>query len=118
MKLAPQESGDLQLSLIKRRGGWPVSDLHLALEARPKTDVIREQLSLWSDLQSARQGRNTGPRTGLPRTGLPQAGPQMDLQEQTRDSWFFDDELSSSQASSSAPSPAGSSVHSPVQVTH
>ena len=40
----------VDLTLLKRRGGWPVSDIHVDLGSAPVSygaDAIEEQLSLW-----------------------------------------------------------------------
>ena len=45
--LRDQEPGELNVSINKRRGGWPVTGLHLSVSDARKPAQIREQLSLW-----------------------------------------------------------------------
>jgi len=57
--LGQASPGEIRLDIIKRRGGWPVQDLHMPVAdlASPKqirpTD-IQEQLSLWRAVQEAK----------------------------------------------------------------
>ncbi len=60
LRLAVRRSGEdtLNVSLCKRRGGWPVPDLSLSLAERGLQEgrrpaEIREQLSLWRQWRSA-----------------------------------------------------------------
>jgi cell division inhibitor SulA len=49
-----QQPGELNVSINKRRGGWPVQGLHLSVSDARKPEEIREQLSLWRSLQEER----------------------------------------------------------------
>lgn len=60
LRVAVRRSGEglngkdsLNVSLCKRRGGWPVPDLTLSLEEGRRPAEIREQLSLWRQWRSA-----------------------------------------------------------------
>ncbi len=55
LRVAVRRSGEsrLNVSLCKRRGGWPVPDLSLSLEEGRRPAEIREQLSLWRQWRSA-----------------------------------------------------------------
>lgn len=54
LRVAVRRSGEdaLNVSLCKRRGGWPVPDLNLSLEEGRRPAEIREQLSLWRQWRS------------------------------------------------------------------
>ena len=39
--------GTLSVSICKRHGGWPISDLEISFEEGPRAAEIREQLTLW-----------------------------------------------------------------------
>jgi hypothetical protein len=56
LRVAVRRDGEetLNVSLCKRRGGWPVPDLSVSLDEGRRPAEIREQLSLW------RQWRSTG----------------------------------------------------------
>jgi len=51
--LREQEPGELNVSIKKRRGGWPVAGLRLSVSDTRKPAEIREQLSLWRSLQNS-----------------------------------------------------------------
>ena len=55
LRVAVRRSGEdtLNVSLCKRRGGWPVPDLSLTLQEGRRPAEIREQLSLWRQWRSA-----------------------------------------------------------------
>ena len=50
LEMAPVEPGILEVSVNKRRGGWPVTGLHVQVAESPRHDELREQLSLWRHL--------------------------------------------------------------------
>ena len=54
LRVAVRREGEnsLNVSLCKRRGGWPVPDLTLSLEEGRRPAEIREQLSLWRQWRS------------------------------------------------------------------
>ncbi len=47
LQVAPAEPGHVAVSIHKRRGGWPVSNIELCLGDAPGPAEIHEQLSLW-----------------------------------------------------------------------
>ena len=55
LRFAVRRSGEdaVNVSLCKRRGGWPVPDLSLSLQEGRRPAEIREQLSLWRQWRSA-----------------------------------------------------------------
>ena len=46
---APDETGadELHITIVKRRGGWPVSGLRVALDRGRSNAQVQQQLSLW-----------------------------------------------------------------------
>lgn len=56
----------LNVSLCKRRGGWPIADLPVSLAQERRPAEIREQLSLWRQWRSARPSRQTEPFALIP----------------------------------------------------
>jgi len=53
--IAPADAtaSTLSVSICKRRGGWPIADLQIALEQGRRPAEIREQLSLWRQWRAA-----------------------------------------------------------------
>ena len=52
LEMAPVEPGILEVSVKKRRGGWPVTGLRVQVAESPKPEELREQLSLWRHLRA------------------------------------------------------------------
>ena len=50
--MAPVEPGILEVSVKKRRGGWPVTGLRVQVAESHKPEELREQLSLWRHLRA------------------------------------------------------------------
>lgn len=67
LAVAPDEpaSQTLRVSICKRRGGWPIADLPVALVGERRPEEIREQLSLW------RQWRAPAPASSTDRVRTP-----------------------------------------------
>jgi hypothetical protein len=47
----------LSVSICKRRGGWPVPDLHVPLGTSRRPAELKAQLTLWRQWRSAEQPR-------------------------------------------------------------
>lgn len=56
LRLRPAEAGAVTVDVCKRRGGWPVSGIHLQLDDRPGADEVRAQLALWRRWQQRLTG--------------------------------------------------------------
>ncbi len=47
LKLKPGVQSELDVSIMKRRGGWPVPGLHIQVDSRFNTKDIEKQISSW-----------------------------------------------------------------------
>lgn len=54
-----EDAGALRVSLCKRRGGWPVANLSVALAEARRPAEIRDQLTLWRQWRTAESARPT-----------------------------------------------------------
>ena len=68
LKMKALGSGKLEVSITKRRGGWPVTGLNLTVAEPRRPAEIREQLSLW---RSLRHPEDVDNEAELPALGNP-----------------------------------------------
>lgn len=67
LKLAPAPRGKLDVSIMKRRGGWPVPGLHVQVDSQLCDEDIEKQVAFWRHGRPAeRQQSAAEPHNGAP----------------------------------------------------